>query len=253
MLYYQLRRKVRDKCTEKDTMGLFAIGDLHLSLSSSKPMDVFGEHWRQHHLTIQKNWRSLVGEDDTVLVPGDISWAMTFQGAGRDLEWIRKLPGRKILIKGNHDYWWPSISKLKSFLEPDMIPLQNTAVQAEGCVITGTRGWLTPESEGFEEESDGKVFRREIIRLRMGLEAAEMIRSSGHDLIVMMHYPPVLAGKPTRFCSLMEEFGVDTCVYGHIHMAPDQWPGDMNVELKGTSYILVSADYLDFQPVRIGE
>ncbi|MBD3276936.1 MAG: serine/threonine protein phosphatase [Candidatus Aegiribacteria sp.] len=234
-------------------MGLFALGDLHLSLSSSKPMDIFGDHWQQHHLKILRNWRKIVGEDDTVLIPGDISWAMSFQESMEDLEWIRELPGRKILIKGNHDYWWPSISKLRSFLKPNMVPLQHNAAEAEGCVITGTRGWLTPESEGFHEESDGKVFRRELIRLRMGLEAADKLRSRGQSLIAMMHYPPLAAGIPTEFCGLMEEFGVDTCVYGHIHMAPGEWPGNLDLQLNGTSYILVSADYLDFNPLRIGE
>lgn len=234
-------------------MGLFAIGDLHLSLSSKKPMDIFGEHWLKHHLKIRKNWINHIGEEDTVLIPGDISWAMSFQEAAEDLEWLKELPGRKVLIKGNHDYWWPSISRLRSYLKPDMVPLQHTAVKAEGWVITGTRGWLTPKSEGFNGESDEKVFRRELIRLRMGLEATEKIRSPEEKLLVMMHYPPVAGGQPTGFCSIMEEFEVDTCVYGHIHMAPGEWPGDMNIELNGTSYILVSADYLDFSPVRIGE
>ena len=125
-------------------MKIFAIGDLHLSHSSGKPMDIFGDHWKNHHLLIEKNWRDLIMEDDLVLLPGDLSWAMTLDEAEEDLVWLENLPGRKIITKGNHDYWWHSISQLKNRLPHSIIPLQHTALDCGTAVITGTRGWITP-------------------------------------------------------------------------------------------------------------
>lgn len=232
-------------------MSLFAIGDLHLSLSSDKPMDIFGDHWKDHHLVLERNWRETVGGTDTVLMPGDLSWAMDMDGAMADLRWLDGLPGRKLLIKGNHDYWWGPISRMREMLPESMVPLQNEALGTDGAVVTGTRGWLTPISEGYSEEKDGKVFRRELLRLGMALDAAEKLMDGKRKLIVMMHYPPVVAGVGTEFSGIMSERGVDLCVYGHMHMAPGSWPDDVDTVLDGVEYRLVSADRLDFRPLRL--
>lgn len=231
-------------------MRIFAIGDLHLSFSSRKPMDVFGSHWKDHHLLLEKNWRRRVKEDDVVLLPGDISWAMDLEDAAEDLEWIGRLPGRKLMIKGNHDYWWGSISRLEKVLPNSIVPLQHTAYSAGAAVVTGTRGWLTPPSEGFSEAGDGKVYRRELLRLGMALDAAEKLRED-RELVVMMHYPPLFSGGPTEFSRMMSDRGVDICVYGHLHMGPEEWPGWVDTELEGVTYRLVSADYLDFDPLEL--
>lgn len=232
-------------------MSMFAIGDLHLSFSGDKPMDVFGEHWRDHHLLLEKNWRSAVGEADTVLLPGDLSWAMDLDGAMDDLLWLDRLPGRKLLIKGNHDYWWSSISKMKNILPESVVPLQNEAVDIGPAVVTGTRGWVTPESEGYSEEDDGKVYRRELLRLGMALDAARGLMDGGKPLVVMMHYPPFSGGRPTEFARMMSERGVDLCVYGHMHMAPGEWPDDVDAEIDDVTYRLVSADRLNFRPLEL--
>ncbi|OPL19392.1 MAG: hypothetical protein AVO35_10930 [Candidatus Aegiribacteria sp. MLS_C] len=232
-------------------MLLFAIGDLHLSLSSDKPMDVFGDHWKDHHIVLERNWREVVGTSDTVLVPGDISWAMDMNGAMADLQWLDGLPGRKVIVKGNHDYWWSSISRMREILPESIVPLQNDALDAGPAVVTGTRGWLTPVSEGYSGDDDGRVYRRELLRLGMALDAAGKLMDGKKRLVAMMHYPPVVGGRPTEFSRMLSERGVDLCLYGHIHMAPGTWPDGLDCELDGVEYRLVSADRLDFRPLEL--
>ncbi|MBN2585769.1 MAG: metallophosphoesterase [Candidatus Fermentibacteraceae bacterium] len=232
-------------------MRLFAIGDLHLSMSGDKPMDVFGEHWKDHHMLLERNWRRDVCDDDTVLLPGDLSWAMDLEEAREDLEWLGRLPGRKVVIKGNHDLWWASLSKLRSALPKGIIPLQHTALRTGPAVITGVRGWITPLWDEFDEERDGKVYRRELLRLEMALEAAGGLMDRRRKLVVMMHYPPIVGGAPTEFADMMSDRGVDVCVYGHIHCAPGCWPERLDTESGGVLYRLVSADRLDFTPLEL--
>ena len=232
-------------------MKIFAIGDLHLSHASGKPMDIFGDHWKNHHQLIEKNWKELVTENDLVLLPGDISWAMKLDEASLDLNWLGELPGRKIITKGNHDYWWSSLSQILKVLPPGIVPLQHTAFDAGTAVITGTRGWITPLYEEYDEEKDGKIYRRELHRLNLALESAAAIENGGKPLIVMMHYPPVVSGKVTEFSEMLSEGGADICIYGHIHCSPGQWPLGLDVEIDGVKYMNVSADYLDFRPMRI--
>jgi predicted phosphohydrolase len=232
-------------------MKLFAIGDLHLSFSSDKPMDVFGEHWRKHYLRLEDNWKNLVSDDDTVLVPGDISWAMDIREARQDLAWLHELPGRKIIVKGNHDYWWPSMRKLRGSLQSSIVPLQHDAIRVDPVVVAGTRGWLTPEHEDFQEERDGKTYRRELLRLEMALDRASEMGSGTSALVFMIHYPPISGGRGTEFSRMISERGVDICVYGHIHAAPGKWPEGTDVELNGVRYILVSADRLGFKPMEL--
>ncbi|MCD4776361.1 MAG: metallophosphoesterase [Candidatus Aegiribacteria sp.] len=232
-------------------MRIFAIGDLHLSHSSGKPMDIFGDHWKNHHLRIEKNWRELITEEDLVLLPGDLSWAMTLDEAEEDLIWLESLPGRKIITKGNHDYWWSSISGVKKRLTPGIIPLQHTAFDCEIAVITGTRGWITPLSEDYLKERDEKIYNRELGRLKMALESTAEFRKAGKPLIVMLHYPPVVCGESTEFSEMLSNEGVELCIYGHIHNSPGQWAEGLDTETGGVKYRLVSADYLDFRPLRI--
>ncbi len=232
-------------------MRLFAIGDLHMSGGDDKPMDVFGPQWDRHFLRIQENWRELVGADDTVLIPGDISWAMQLQDAQADLEEIGKLPGRKILCKGNHDYWWNSITRVRSVLPATMKALQHSAADLGDAVVCGTRGWMIPTSEVPLAEQDEKIFRREAERLRLALEEASGM-AAGRPLIVMTHFPPLLADeKDTAFTALMEEYRVHTAVYGHLHGNGIRI--GFTGEHRGIQYHLVSCDSIGFAPKAVFE
>jgi uncharacterized protein len=232
-------------------MKIYAIGDLHLSRCSDKPMDVFGEHWKEHDLRIEKNWREVVTEEDIVLLPGDLSWAMKPEEAAADIGWLGELPGTKIIIRGNHDYWWSSLTRVRKMLPDSIIPLQHTSFDCGKAVITGTRGWITSGSEGFDEERDEKILKRELHRLDLALDSAAPLREDGKPLIVMLHYPPVLSGRSSEFSKRMTCSAVDLCIYGHIHNAPGFWPDGQDAEIDGVKYRLVSADYLDFKPMRI--
>lgn len=230
-------------------MRLFAIGDLHLSGGDDKPMDVFGPQWDRHFFRISENWRKKIGPEDLTLIPGDISWAMHLEEARGDLEAIAALPGRIILCKGNHDYWWNSISRVRSILPPGMQALQFSAADVGPFVVCGTRGWLFPTEEQPLDETNRKIFDRETQRLRMALEQARDL-AGGRPIVTMMHYPPLLAGeKETGFTKLLEEFGVRTVVYGHLHGQGIQsgFTGDWH----GIQYHLVSCDSIGFDPAEI--
>ena len=227
-------------------MRLFATGDLHLSGGDDKPMDVFGPQWDRHFLRIRENWRQVVREEDTVLIPGDISWAMQLRDAQADLEEIARLPGRKILCKGNHDYWWNSVSQVRAALPEGMTALQHSAADLGDAVVCGTRGWMIPTKETPLSEQDEKICRREAERLRLALEDATA-QAGGRPLIVMTHYPPLLAGETdTVFTELMERFRVHTAVYGHLHGTGIQC--GFTGEHHGVRYHLVSCDSIGFSP-----
>ena len=230
-------------------MRLFAIGDLHMSGGDDKPMDVFGPQWDRHFLRIRENWLESVGDEDTVLIPGDISWAMQLKDARADLEEIGRLPGRKILCKGNHDYWWNSISQVRTVLPAGMCALQHSAADLGGAVVCGTRGWMIPTADSPLGEQDAKICRREAERLRLALEEAKA-KAEGRPLIVMTHYPPLLSGeRDTVFTELMEAYGVHTAVYGHLHGAGIQ--NGFTGEHRGVRYHLVSCDSIGFSPKEI--
>lgn len=230
-------------------MRLFAIGDLHLPGGDDKPMDVFGPQWDRHFLRIRENWQKLVGDEDVVLIPGDISWAMQLEEARTDLEEIGSLPGRKIICKGNHDYWWNSISRVRSILPASMTALQHSAADLGSAVVCGTRGWLIPTGETPLDPQNEKISRREAERLRLALDAAKAL-ADGRPLIVMMHYPPLLeAETDTLFTTVLEEYGVHTVVYGHLHGAGIQI--GFNGEHNGICYHLVSCDSINFCPKEI--
>lgn len=225
-------------------MSIYAIGDLHLPGGQEKPMDVFGSHWDDHVSRLVAQWKLTVSPDDLVLIPGDISWAMHFEQAKTDLAMIADLPGEKVLLRGNHDYWWSSIGKIRSWLPGNMHALQNDTFIWHDTAICGTRGWVFPTDLNLLDASDLKICRRELIRLEISLQQASGTRL---PVLVMMHYPPLLRDTlDTAFTELLEKYGAALCCFGHLHDT-----GIANA-FQGVhhhiSYHLVSCDAIDFAP-----
>lgn len=228
-------------------MRLYAIADPHLSRANPKPMDIFGPGWDGHPELFFERWRAVVREGDVVLIPGDISWALRFEDALVDLREIAALPGRKILLRGNHDYWWPSISKLRRGLPEGMYALQNDAVTLDGIVVAGTRGWVTPGSHGYTPQDD-KIYLREVERLRLSLKAAASLERE--YFVVMLHFPPTNSRlEPSGFTELIKEAAPDALVYGHVH---GEQVGLLS-ELDTIDVHFVAADHLRFEPKLIRE
>ena len=232
-------------------MKLFAIADLHMDGGAGKPMDVFGPHWAGHCERIFGSWREKVGEDDAVLIPGDISWAMRFADALPDLNASSELPGVKVLLRGNHDYWWGSLTRMRAALPDNLRLVQNDACDIGPAVIAGSRGWLLPSDPDFTAD-DRKIYERELIRLELSLSAAARIAGE-RPVIAMLHFPPVMRdGNLTGFTALMEKYGVSRCLYGHLHGSL-AWAVGYRGELNGVKYELCSADSLGFEPKLIEE
>ncbi len=227
-------------------MGLFAISDLHLDLNGDKPMDIFGETWFKHDEKLKNNWIEKIKEEDTVLIAGDISWSMKIENGIQDLEWIHKLPGRKIMVKGNHDYWWVSIKKLNGLYE-DMKFIQNNFFSYEDYAICGTRGWICPGGENFSAH-DEKIYTRELGRLRLSLDTA--VKAGFEKSIVMIHYPPINDKvMESGFMDIFKEYNVEKVIYGHLH-GPSLGKA-VKGEVDGVQYVITSGDYLNFNPIRI--
>lgn len=227
-------------------MKIWGISDLHLSFSSDKPMDIFGEHWRDHAGQMAKAWDALVGPDDMVLCPGDLSWAMKLAEAEKDLQWIGQRPGLKVLVKGNHDLWWSSISKVRALIPKSCVALQNDAYDAGEVVIAGSRCWTAPGSFDYTDH-DEKIYLRELERLRMSLDQAQAI-AKGRPIIAAIHYPPfTVRQENTRFADLMEQYPVKVCVYGHLH-GQKSFQYAFEGERNGIIYMMLSCDYLKFKP-----
>lgn len=226
-------------------MALFVIADLHLSHGADKPMDVFGGKWENHVEKLEENWKNAVSEDDTVIIPGDISWGLRFENAVDDLAFIHKLPGKKIISKGNHDLWWQSAKKLNEYKEAsgaDSIEfLFNNAYYSHGVIICGTRGWTDEKSA---TEKDKKIIAREAGRLRLSLEKGKELKSAYPDseTICFIHYPPT-----PSLTAVMKEYGVRKCYYGHLHGLQTNLP----MHIDGIEVHLVSADHINFNPVKI--
>ena len=198
-------------------MKVFAISDLLLSINSNKPMNIFGPVWENYLEEIENSWSSLVTENDLVLISGDISWAMKLNDAKADLNYLSKFSGKKVIIKGNHDYWWSSISGVRSLLPENLYALQNDALRFGNYVVCGSRGWTVPEIT-HKTEDDEKIYKRELIRMELSLKSALELKQDGDTLIVMMHYPPFNSKlEENDFTKLFEQFGVDIVVYGHLH------------------------------------
>jgi len=227
-------------------MAIFAISDLHLGFSCDKPMEVFGENWRNHGDKIKNKWLHTISEEDTVLIPGDISWAIDMGKAAADLQFLNNLPGKKIAIEGNHDqYWWQSTKRLNEAYD-SILFLRNTHGMHESFAICGTRGWNCPGYTDFTAH-DEKIYKREVNRLRVSLDSA--IKAGASQIIVMIHYPPAIKEMDSGFTELIYSYPVKMVVYGHLHGR--DFDTGIKGSVKGVEYILVSADYLDFCPVRI--
>lgn len=227
-------------------MKIFALSDLHLSFETEKPMDIFGPHWKDHPQRIRQAWMEMVAPEDIVLVPGDISWAMKLEEARRDLTFLGELPGTKIIVKGNHDYWWAGLNKLKTALPPSIIPLQNTAYVRGGVGIAGTRLWIDPDLH-LEQSTpeDTKIFERELGRLQASLKA---LPSGLEHVIVMTHFPPIaLDGRVSRAVDVARQYGCSLWIFGHMHLFTMDYQA-FNRTIGSTRFAFVSADYLDFQP-----
>jgi predicted phosphohydrolase len=228
-------------------MALFAISDLHLSLGGEKPMDIFGSEWADHHLKIKENWGKIVSDDDVVILGGDLCWAMKLEDAQQDFAFVHQLPGKKVLFKGNHDYWWQSYSKVVRALPESLYAVQNNYFAYEnGIAICGTRGWTIPGE--YSTELDGKIFKREKMRLELSLGQAQ---NDGYEkFIVTLHYPPFIRYEEDEgFAKIMKKYNVKICLYGHLHGADHQraYTG----EKEGIKYYFISCDYLGFKPLRL--
>ncbi len=225
-------------------MSIFVLGDPHLSFSSDKPMDIFGRKWKNHPQKIKKAWCRKVRAQDTVVVAGDISWAMSLKEAEADLAFLHELPGRKILLKGNHDYWWETASKMYRFFKEkgwhDFVLLHNNYVMAEGIALCGTRGWEV--SAGSEQ--DLKMIEREQQRLETSLQAVP----KGVKKLVFFHYPP-FDGEKDPFLPILKKYKVRRCYYGHVHGPKAE--ATKTIRKKRILFTLVSADALNFKPLRI--
>ncbi len=231
-------------------MKVYAISDLHLSINNPKPMDIFGENWDNYVDVIVKNWNRKVKDEDIVLIAGDISWAMKLDEVIKDIEFISQLKGKKVIIKGNHDYWWHSLSALRMLLPDNFYAIQNDAIKIDNIVICGSRGWTPPEDNKFKTEDDEKLYKRELIRMELSLKQATEMREDGDNLIVMTHFPPFNSRfQENEMQRLFEKYRVDKVVYGHLHNAERKQK--MKFNKHKIQYFLTSCDHLKHNPVRI--
>ena len=227
-------------------MALYAIGDLHLCLGAEKPMDIFGGAW-VGYMDKLKEGMSVISPSDTTVLMGDLSWALDMQQAKADFAWINEIPGRKIILKGNHDYWWSTVTKFQKFCEEngfsDIHILNNNHFVYEGVAICGTRGWFFEEEKSGEH--DEKVFRRELLRLEASLKSAGELPK-----IVFLHYPPKYKGyECPEILELLKRYGVSRCYYGHLHGASHGLA--MEGLWDGIDFTLAAADKLGFRPEKV--
>ncbi|MGL5348642.1 MAG: metallophosphoesterase [Peptostreptococcaceae bacterium] len=228
-------------------MSLYAIGDLHFSTSVDKPMDIFGENWEGHESKITSSWQENVKNEDTVLVLGDTSWGINLEQAKPDLEIINTLPGGKVFVKGNHDYWWTTVTGLNKLYD-NMKFLQTNFYEYKDYAICGGRGWICPNTVKFDE-NDAKIYKREENRIRLSLESA---RKKGYSkFIVITHYPPTNDQlENSIFTELYEEYNVEKVIYGHLH-GKESFKMGLKGFRNGVEYILASCDYTDFKLIKI--
>ena len=229
-------------------MAIYTIGDLHLSFENPKPMNIFGDNWNNHEEKVKEDWLSKVKPGDTVIHPGDFSWAMYLEETIKDFEYLNSLPGRKIMLKGNHEYWWTTVTKMKKFLNEHNFQnidfLQNNSIEIEDKIICGTRGWsLINENT----ETDRKIINREALRLELSIKDGI---NKGKEIIVFMHYPPAVKQNiNTEFMKILQKYNVKRCYYAHLHGKAIEDAVEGNVQ--GIELKLVSADSLDFKLLKI--
>lgn len=230
-------------------MKVFAISDLHLSLNNEKPMDIFGPVWEDYLDAIEKDWNEKVSDEDIVLIAGDISWAMRLREVDPDLEYLCKFKGHKVIIKGNHDYWWSSIGSLREKLTNNTYAIQNDAIKIGNYVICGSRGWVLPEPN-FKTPEDEKIYKRELIRMELSLKNAKSICEDCDKIIVMTHFPPVnFMADDSDLSKMFEEYNVDIVVFGHLHSYDKKQK--MKFVKNGIKYYLTSCDLLNNKLVEI--
>ena len=231
-------------------MSIYTIGDLHLSFKENKPMSIFGENWSEHEEKIKKDWKEKVKENDLVVLPGDFSWAMYLKDTDEDFKYLNELPGKKLLIKGNHDYWWTTIKSMRNFLEENNFKnidfIHNNSYEFEDKIIVGTRGWS--KNEGTPD--DDKIIKREVLRLELSIKDGIEKYGEDKEIIVFMHYPPIIKSnlidnELSGFVKIMKKYNIRQCFYGHLHSnsIKDAVVG----EHYGIDFKLVSADGLDFK------
>ena len=235
-------------------MSVFVIADLHLAtVNADKSMEIFGKRWKNYISRIRDNWQLVVGNEDTVIIPGDISWGLTTSDALEDLLFLDALNGKKIIMKGNHDFWWSTVSKLNAFFKDNDINsiqiLNNNAIEVENYVIAGSRGWFTDKSmQNAEENVDyEKIINRESIRLKMSLDEAKRLSlSTGKEIIAFMHFPPIWSEFHCQpILDLLKSYDIKRCYYGHIH---GNYLCQECIEYEGIKFYMISADFLNFLP-----
>ena len=230
-------------------MKVFAISDLHLSNTCDKPMNIFGPVWEGHFEQICKDWKQKVTNEDVVLIAGDISWAMKLEDAVIDLNEISKLPGKIIITRGNHDYWWKSLQSIRSNLNDNMFAIQNDSLKIGNYVFCGTRGWTVSEDGKYSEE-DKKIFDRELIRLELSLKCGQKLLNEGDKLICMIHYPPFNSNQEhSEFMQLFEKYKVNKVIYGHLH--GKKVKTIKYVKINDIEYYLTSCDQVENKLVEI--
>ena len=234
-------------------MALYTISDLHLPIGIDKPMDIFGSKWSNYVERLRENWKNIITEKDTIVLPGDFSWATYLEQSIPDFKFIHELPGRKILLKGNHDYWWTTRAKLVKFTAENGFSsvefLQNNCIMYNNIAICGTRGWSYLGTGNCAEE-DRRIYERELGRLELSVAAAK--KHNPDEIIVFLHYPPVTPEiTSSGFCEIMKANNIKRCIYGHIHNA--HYRNVVENEHDGIKYMLVSCDYRDFIPVKLSD
>lgn len=234
-------------------MSIYAIGDLHLSFNENKPMSIFGENWEGYEEKLKDNWANLVKQDDMVILLGDFSWSTYLKDTYKDFEYINKLPGKKLLLKGNHDYWWTTLKSMRKFIEENKFQnidfIYNNSYEFEDKIIVGTRGWIL----GEDEESK-KMINREVNRLEISIKDALQNFGDNKEKVVCMHYPPIIKQNIQRneinpFVHILKKYNIKQCYYGHLHGSAinDAVEG----EYFGINFKLVSADGLKFNLLKI--
>ena len=234
-------------------MSIFVIADLHLSFKNQKQMDIFGDNWTKHEEKIKKDWNEKVKEEDLVVLPGDFSWATYIEDTIPDFEYLNSLPGKKIMLKGNHDYWWTTVTSMRKFLKENNFQnidfLYNNSFEYENKILCGTRGWSL-----VDEEIDEKLINRELGRLELSLQDGAKKAGENKEIIVFMHYPPItknkiLSEEEMKFIELMKKYNVKRCYYGHLH--GNSIYDAVEGKIQGIELKLVSADGLDFKLIKI--
>lgn len=230
-------------------MKIYSISDLHLDINNTKPMSIFGPVWHNYLEAIVEDWNSRVKDEDVVILAGDFSWAMKLEEVVADLKWLDTLKGIKILIRGNHDYWWKSPKSIREILPKNTYILQNDALKIGEYIFCGNRGWQLPEGQ-YNNEENKKIYEREIIRLQLSLESAKKLQTNNEKIIFITHYPPFnFKREPNKFTAILEEYKVYKVVFGHLHGYIN--PKMFYTEINGIKYYLTSCDTVKNRLVEI--